>query len=283
MKNNIINLLALIIGNATLAIGVTFFVSPTNLIMGGGTGIAFSLNHFTGIDISLAVLIINITMFILGVICMGKKFAALTIVSTVIYPLFLEVFGLIFSHYNPQFDIMISSIFGGVFIGAGIGLVLRQGASTGGMDIPPIILNKYLKIPTPVLVYCFDFVIILSQAFSISLQDLCYSMMLLFISSVTMSKVMILGSRQLQVLIISPEYEKINQWILGHISRGTTFVEITTGFKEEKQKAVLCVLSKQQLHALNKGILNIDSTAFTIISEVNEVHGRGFSLPQIQL
>ena len=124
--------------------------------MGGGTGIAFAMNHYFNIDISLAVLIINVITFICGFIILGKKFAALTIVSTVFYPVFLKVIQQIVDFYQPQFDIFIASIFGGILIGAGIGLVLRVGASTGGMDIPPLIINKFTGIATSVLIYIFD-------------------------------------------------------------------------------------------------------------------------------
>ena len=282
MKKSIYRLIILLIGNALLALGVSAFITQTDLIMGGGTGIGLALHHFFGIDMSLAVLIINIAMFLLGFICLGKQFAMLTIVSTIVYPFFLKCFEMILEIYPQNFDIFTSSIFGAVFIGLGIGLVLKEGASTGGMDIPPIILNKKLGIPTSVLIYMFDFIIILSQAFSIDLQTLLYSFIVLFVSTVTIDKTMTLGSTQTQVFIISPKYLEINEWILNHMDRGTTFVEITTGLKRTEQKAVLCILSKRELHTLSQGIQEIDKNAFTIISDVHEVHGRGFSLPKIK-
>lgn len=283
MKKSIYNLVATLIGNALLALGVSLFVSPTHLIMGGGTGIAFALNNYFGIDISFAVLVINIIMFIIGLLFLGKKFAMLTIVSTIVYPLFLQISQQLVAFYQPTFDLLISTIFGGLFIGLGIGLVLRQGASTGGMDIPPILLNKKLGIPTSVLIYAFDFVIIMAQAFSTDVQSLLYSLIILFISSVAIDRTLMLGSTQTQVVIITPKYSEINNWIHHHIDRGTTYLEITTGLHNESQKAVMCVLSKRQLHALNEGIASIDPTAFTIISEVHEVKGRGFTLPNIDL
>ncbi len=283
MKKSLSSFIITIIGNAILALGVTLFISPTHLIMGGGTGIAFALNHYIGIDISLAVLVINIITFIIGFIFLGKKFAALTIVSTLVYPFFLEISQQIVGLYNPTFDLIINTIFGGIFIGLGIGLVIRQGASTGGMDIPPIILNKKLGIPTSVLIYTFDFIIIMSQAFSTDFQNLLYSLIILCISSITLDRTLMLGSTQTQVVIISPKYTEINHWIHRNINRGTTYLEVTTGLNNERQKAVMCILSKRQLRALNEGIASIDPTAFTIISNVHEVRGRGFTLPNIDL
>ena len=283
LKSSLINLTSVLIGNMLLALGVTLFIAPTDLVMGGGTGIAFAMNHYFNIDISLAVLIINVITFICGFIILGKKFAALTIVSTVFYPVFLKVIQQIVDFYQPQFDIFIASIFGGILIGAGIGLVLRVGASTGGMDIPPLIINKFTGIATSVLIYIFDFIIIMTQAFSIDLQTLLYSIIVLMVSTFTINKMMLIGSNQIQVIIISPLYQEISTWIQQNINRGTTFLNITTGRKKEEQKAVMCVLSQRQLHRLNQGIQTIDETAFTVISQVHEVKGRGFSLPSIDL
>lgn len=280
IKQSLFNIISVLLGNILLATGVTLFIAPTStLIMGGGTGIAFAMNHFFGIDISLSVLIINIITFIAGFIVLGKKFAALTIVSTIFYPVCLNVIQKIVNLYQPNFDIFIASIFGGVLIGLGIGLVLRVGASTGGMDIPPLILNKFTGIKTSILIYIFDFTIIMTQAFSVDFQSLLYSIVILFVSTYTINKTLMLGVEQLQVIIISPKYNEINQWIQENINRGTTFINIKTGLKQEQQLAIMCVLSKRQLHQLNNGIIKIDPTAFTIISEVHEVKGRGFSLP----
>lgn len=280
MKKSLISLLIVMIGNVLLAIGVSLFVAPTNFIMGGGTGIAFALNRAFNIDISVSVLILNVVLFCLGLIFLGKKFAALTIVSTIFYPVALKIVETIATTHNQGFDMFISSIFGGIFIGLGIGLVLRQGASTGGMDIPPVILNKKLGIPTSQLIYAFDFVIIIAQMYSISLEDFLYSIVILLISTYTIDKTLMMGSTQTQVVIITPDYDKINDWILANLDRGTTLIEITTGYKNHGQKAVMCVLSKRELRILNNGVLAIDPTAFIIISDVHEVRGRGFSLPQ---
>lgn len=283
IKNSLINLASVLAGNALLALGVTAFIAPTALIMGGGTGIAFAMNHYFNIDISLAVLIINIITFILGFFILGKKFAALTIVSTIFYPTSLKIIEEIVNFYNPQFDIFTAAVFGGLLIGLGIGLVLRVGASTGGMDIPPLIINKYTGIPTSVLIYVFDFIIIMAQAFSVDLQTLLYSIIILFITTYTINKTMLIGSNQIQVIIISPKYYEISEWIQKDINRGTTFLNITTGLKKQDQKAVMCVLSQRQLHRFNSGIQEIDPTAFTVISQVHEVKGRGFTLPSIDL
>lgn len=283
IKDSIINLIHVLSGNILLALGVTLFIAPTTLIMGGGTGIAFAIEHFFGIDISLSVLIINIITFILGFYFLGKKFAALTIVSTIFYPAALKIIEEIVNYYNPQFDLFICAIFGGLLIGCGVGLVLRVGASTGGMDIPPLIVNKYTGIPTSTLIYVFDFFILIAQAFSIDLQSLLYSFIVLFLTAYSIDKTMMLGSNQIQVIIISPEYNQISEWIQENIKRGTTFLNITTGLKREDQKAVMCVLSQRQLHQFNNGIHTIDPTAFVIISHVHEVKGRGFSLPKVDL
>ncbi len=279
MKNkfSIKEVIIVLIGNILLALGVTLFIAPSDLVMGGGTGIAFAIQHFMHIDISVTVSIINAITFVLGFLILGKKFATLTIISSIFYPIFLKIIQTYILQFHLQFDIMIAAIFGGLIIGTGVGLVLRVGASTGGMDIPPLILSKYTGLKPTIFIYMIDFIIILTQSFSISIQSLLYSFILLYISTYTINKTMMIGSNEIQVTIISPQYQKINTWIHENIHRGTTLLNITTGLKNDEQKAVMCVLSKRELSNLNKGITQIDPSSFTIISNVHEVKGKGFS------
>ena len=132
--------------------------------------------------------------------------------------------------------------------------------------LPPLILSKYTGLKPTIFIYMIDFIIILTQSFSISIQSLLYSFILLYISTYTINKMMMIGSNEIQVIIISPQYQKINTWIHENIHRGTTLLNITTGLKNDEQKAVMCVLSKRELSNLNKGITQIDPSSFTIIS-----------------
>ena len=138
----IIEIIIIVIGNAILAFGICGFITPHGIIVGGASGIGLIVKQITGIPLSLVVYAINIIMFIIGYYYLGKAFAAKTLLSTLIFPTFLTFFENMPSVTHLTSDLLLSSVYAGIFVGGGLGLVLRLGASTGGMDIPPLVLNK---------------------------------------------------------------------------------------------------------------------------------------------
>ena len=159
-------MLALVLaGNILYALTVKLFLMPAGLVTGGTTGIALAVNHGLGIPVSLFVLIFNVIMLIAGYILLGKTFAITTIISTFTYPAALELFERLMGQITITQDILLCTLFSGLGIGLSLGIVIRAGASTGGMDIPPLVLNRYFKIPVSVSLYVFDICILLAQAF----------------------------------------------------------------------------------------------------------------------
>ena len=140
------NIIGILIGNTIYALAVAMFILPNNLITGGTTGMALFLNTTLNISVTLFVSIFNICMFLLGWKILGKKFALTTLISSFYYPFILGVLENIFKNEIMSNDTLLCVIFAGIMIGAAIGLVIRCGASTAGMDIPPLILNKKLGI-----------------------------------------------------------------------------------------------------------------------------------------
>ena len=157
-------------------------------------------------------------------------------------------------------------------------MVIKVGGSTGGLDIPPIILHKMFGLSIPVMLYVGDTVLLLLQSFYSSSEQVLYGILVVLLTSLVMNKVLIMGQNQTQVMIISPKFEEINEAIHSKIDRGSTLIHATTGLKKQDQKVVLTVISNRQLSALNDLVLSIDSRAFIVANEVNEVKGRGFSL-----
>ena len=164
-KQDIWNLIWILAGNSLYALAVVLFILPNGLITGGTTGIALVLNHLFSIPITIFVSVFNLLMFLLGAIILGKKFAITTLISTFYYPFILGVFQRIFGMNSITEDHLLATIFAGAMIGIGIGIVIKVGASTGGMDIPPLVLNKEFHIPIAVSLYAFDFAILLAQIF----------------------------------------------------------------------------------------------------------------------
>lgn len=272
------NFLFIILGNLIFALGIATFVIPNGLILGGSTGLALSVQHFLGIDITITVAIINIVTFLAGLFILGKKFAATTLISTFIFPIFLNYFKDIERFKNITSDLLLASIFTALLVGTGVGIVLRVGASTGGLDIPAIILNKKKGIPIAVVLYAIDISILLSQMIFSNTEQILYGIIIVLITTMVINKVIVYGKNDFMVTIISEKYLEISKNIHNKIDRGTTFIDIQTGYKKNTQQAVMSVISKRELHSLNKLVQEIDPKAFIIINQVNQVRGRGFSL-----
>ncbi len=281
MKKKIEKVLIMILGNAVLALGTAAFVVPNGLISGGVTGIGLILEHFFGLPVDVGVFVGDAVLFLLGAAVMGKAFAATIILSTIVYPTFFSLFGKIPFLTSLTDDKLMAAIYAGLLMGVGIGLVIKVGGSTGGMDIPPIILHKLFGLSIPVMIYVGDTALLLIQAIYSSTEQVLYGILVVLLSSIVMDKVLIMGQKQTQVVVISPQYEKINQMIHQQMDRGSTLLHATTGLEKSDQKVVMTVISNRQLAHLNELILQIDPQAFVVASEVNEVKGRGFTLSKL--
>ena len=212
---------------------------------------------------------------------LGMKFALTTLVSTFYYPIILGILENVPVLQNVTDDKMLSTICGGLMIGLGIGVVIRCGASTGGMDIPPLVLNKKFGLPVSVMLYVFDFAILIFQMVFTNKEEVIYGILLVLIYTVMLDKVLLMGSTRTQVKIISGEYEKLNHLIQEKLDRGTTLVYTQTGYLRKDQPMILTVVSNRELMRLNQIVQEIDPHAFMIIGNVNEVRGRGFSTQKV--
>ncbi|WP_374119144.1 YitT family protein [Clostridium sp. OS1-26] len=166
-------------------------------------------------------------------------------------------------------------------IGISIGMVIKAGASTGGMDVPPLILNKKFGFPVSVVMYGFDFTILLAQMLFANKEQVLYGILLVMIYTVVLDKVLLLGRSCTQVKIISEKYNEINQMIIQYIDRSSTLLHAETGYCRNENPVVLTVVSNRELPKLNNLILSIDPKAFMIINRVNEVKGNGFTTGKI--
>lgn len=270
-------IIGILVGNTIYALAVAMFILPNDLITGGTTGIALFLNTTLNIPVTLFVSIFNICMFLLGWKILGKKFALITLISSFYYPFILGILENIFKNEIMSNDTLLCVIFAGIMIGVAIGLVIRCGASTGGMDIPPLILNKKLGIPISISMYSFDFFILLGQMLIRKREMVFYGILLVLIYTIVLDKVLVIGKSQIQVKIISSKFEQINNMIINKLDRGSTLIHGETGFMHNKYPIVLTVVNNRELTLLNNYVYQIDSDAFMIINKVNEVRGKGFS------
>ena len=267
-----------ILGNVLYALVIRLFLLPGNLMTGGTTGIGLVVKHFTGASISGFVLAFNIVMLIVGVIFLGKKFALTTVISSFTYPIALEAANHIFGDLVITTDPMLNTIFSGLGIGIGLGIVIRTGASTGGMDIPPLVLNKYFRIPVSLSLNVFDILILVLQIVYNPPERVLYGVLLVMIYTTVLDKVLMMGNTKTEVKIISSQVEEIRQAILAQVDRGVTMLYGEGGYRQEQTQIVLSIVSNRELPQVERLIRHIDPEAFMIVSRVTEVRGRGFSL-----
>lgn len=272
------SLFAVVLGNALYALTVKLFLLPSGLVTGGTTGIALTVNHLFHIKVSAFVLVFNIIMLILGYISLGKSFAITTLASTFLYPMALELFEQLIGDYVLTQDILLCTLFSGFGIGIALGIVIRSGASTGGMDIPPLLLQKTLRIPVSISMYAFDVCILLSQALFRPAENILYGVVLVLIYTMVLDKMLLMGTNRTEVKVISDRSDEIREAILTRIDRGVTLLEAESGYLHKKSAVVLSVISNRELPKVEKLIHEIDPESFMIVSRVCEVRGRGFSL-----
>ncbi|WP_317854091.1 YitT family protein [Chakrabartyella piscis] len=267
----------ILLGNTLLCLGLVVFIFPNNIIMGGSTGLALAANAYWNIPITTFVWCFNIVVFSLGLWVLGKEFALTTLVSSFYFPFILDVLQRIPQIQTVTQDIMLATICGGLLIGIGIGVILYAGASTGGIDILSLILNRKVGLSISVGLYLFDFTVLIAQMFYSKTEQILYGIVLVLIYTVVIDKVLLWGSSKIQVQIISDKLEEINHEILYTIDRGSTFLQATTGFLKADTQVLLTVISNRELMQLKQAISRIDPYAFLVINNVNEVRGRGFT------
>lgn len=266
-----------LIGTFIMAVAVKFFILPFDVLSGGVAGIAVALYPVFHIDPDLVINVLVLGMFLLGSILLGKDFAMKTVVSSVVYPLYLTIL----DPYVPviEMDIAIASIYGGLIAGAGIGLVMRTGSSTGGMDIPPLIINKFFHADIAVSVMVIDTLTVLLGLFTYGLEAVLIGMFSVVSSSYMINMVLTFGSQSSKsVQIISDKYQEIMERVHVELDRGSTLIDAIGGYTGEKRKVLLVVIDNKQYNRLIRLINEIDSKAFVITTDTKSVHGEGFAL-----
>ena len=272
------NILWILAGNTAYALAVVMFILPGGLITGGTTGLALFFYHQLGIPIQAFVTVFNVTMFLVGAAVLGKTFALTTVISTFYYPLILSVFQKLPELGKVTDDSLLAVIFAGLLIGGGIGVVIRSGASTGGMDIPPLVLNKITGVSVSGAMNVMDTAILLLQIVCSDREKVLYGILLVLIYTSVLNKVLLLGQAKMQVKIVSEHYEEINQAIASELDRGVTLFRSRTGHLKRDGYVVMSVVNNRELVQMNQLIQKIDPQAFIVIHQVNEVRGRGFTL-----
>lgn len=276
-------LLFTLVGNTMLAFAICAFVVPQDFMMGGASGIALAIQNWLPVRLSVLSAVINGALFCLGWAFLGRQFAARSLVSTIIYPLIMAVFEeLPLATLFAGEDRLLCALYAAALVGVGIGLVVRVGGSTGGMDIPPCILQQYKGIPVGKSLLWFDGAIILAQVLMQGIDGVLYSLLILVLTSAIVDHTVVSGEQKVEILIISSEYEVIRREILSTQDCGVTLLDIETGYLGEKSKALLSVVYAKKYPEIRNAALKIDPRAFLVTSDVKNVNGVGYTLSRAE-
>lgn len=265
-------------GNAILAFGVVFFILPNQILSGGVASVSMILGSFLPVSEVTLISLLNFALFFLGAACLGKRFALNSLISTILYPSFVSLFSLYttdsFSHVDP----LLSALYGGLLSGLGLGLVFRQHASTGGMDIPALIMHKYLGMPQGTAVMIVDALTIAAGLGIFGLNSILTGLIAVFASSYAINWSQTLGAQPAKnVMIISEKYKEIETYLLDEVSRGVTILDGQGAWSKKERKVLMCVVSNREYGRIEAKAGKIDPKAFIIVTDVHEVRGSGFT------
>ncbi len=277
LTKKLLSLLMVLLGNALYALSVKLFVLPANLMSCGTTGIGLVVQELTKFPLTAFIFFFNVVMLIAGWIILGRQFAMTTVLSSVLYPLLLEIANRVLGDVVITENTLLNVIFASLGLGLSLGIVIRAGASTGGMDIPPLILKRLFRIPVSLSLSAFDILILLCQTTFHPLEDLLYGILQVLIISFVLNKVLLLGTSKTEVKIVSEKSAQIRDAILSEVDRGVTVLHGEGGYLHTPTEVLLSVVSNHELPKIEQLARAIDPSCFIIISQVTEVWGRGFS------
>ena len=272
------NSAAIVCGNALYSLSVAAFLEPAGLITGGATGIALAVGRLTGLSVSGFLLFFNLAMLAWGWLVLGRAFAFNTLASSILSPIFLALWERLLAGRGLTDDIVLCTIFSGLGIGAALAIVIRAGASTGGMDIPPLVLQKWFRWPVSATMMVFDVAIVLGQVPFSPLPQVLYGIVMILTHTIVMDKMLMMGESRTEVKLISSRSEELCEAILSQLDRGVTILNGAGGYTHEPAAVLLSVVSNRELPKLERLVHDIDPACFLIVSRVTEVSGRGFSL-----
>lgn len=273
------NLLMIIFGSAVFGLGFHLFLDPNGINCGGITGIAMLIIYGTKsrfLTVGLLTVVFNLPLFFLGLRHIGKRFFFGSLLGMVVSSACIDLFPYLIR--VPKVDPLIASIFGGILIGAGLGLVFIAEASTGGIDIVARLLKMKLRnLPIGKIILCMDICTAIATGIVYrQFSNTLYSIITLFLSSVALDRVVYGLDYSKVALVISDRHEEISSRICSQLDRGVTMLDGEGYYSHSKKTVLLCAVKRRQLAQLKELIMTVDPNAFVILQDAHQVFGDGF-------
>lgn len=275
------------IGTFIMAAGFVFFISPHKLAPGGVYGIAIVLHHMTkgmfsfapeGLPIGVIALCMDIPLTIIGIRILGPRFGVKTVVGFTLTAVWTDLLSFLWGYKAlvPD-DVLLSTVFGGVLIGVGLGIVFKSKATSGGSDIVAMIISKYTRLPVGQLLIWVDSAIVLVGLLAFHDWKIpLYSWIVIFITGKVIDVILEGISYDKTLFIISDQHENIRDKIINDLNRGGTYIKGEGMFNGAGKQIIFTVVSRRELAMLQDHILKVDPNAFMTVMDANEILGEGF-------
>lgn len=277
----------IVVGALILAAGFVFFISPYKIVPGGVYGIAIVVHYLTagmfswaptGLPIGMVGLLLDIPLTIIGIRILGPRFGIKTVIGFTLTPVFMETITYLYGEAPlVQGDALLSSIFGGVTVGLGLGLIFKSKATSGGSDIVAMILAKYTKLPLGQLMIYVDSAIVLIGLVAFADWKIpLYSWIVIYITGKTIDVVLQGLSVDKTLFIVSDKFPEIRDRIINDLQRGGTYIPGKGMYNGAEKTIIFTVVNRREMALLQEYIHEIDPTAFLTVLEANEILGEGF-------
>ena len=275
LKNTMKKYATIVLGVLLVAFAISVFYTPNKIVSGGVSGISTILYHTLKIQPGISFAVINVVLLALAWKYLGFVFVKDTILGAALLSLFVQVF----THIPPlTTDVLLASIFGAIFYGAGVGLTLIEGASTGGTDILSRLVQKgfpHVKIGN-ILMVVDALVILLSLIVFRTINLALYGMLALFVASFSINLLISKLNVSKLAFVVTDKGKEISKFLVAHSPRGVTIIESVGAYTMERNEVLMCALKENELPRFQEEILRIDGKAFIIYSESQTIVGNGF-------
>ena len=271
----------IILGSLILSVAINLFIVPNKLLGGGLSGIGLMLQYIFNLPMGITILILNIPLLILSIFKINKRFTAFTILGTISLSTFLILTAPLNNVLLPVEEAyrILYCIYGGVLSGIGLGIVISNEGSTGGMDIIAIYAKKKYDIDVGIVTFIINFLIVAAGSVLFDFKVGLYTLISMYIAAAVMEKVINGLNRRKMLLIVSEKEKEVSDAIMHNCRRGVTILYGEGAYTSHKKNVMYCVVSLGQLPQIKRVIKSIDQEAFISIIDIAEVQGNGFKSP----
>ncbi|MFA5468003.1 MAG: YitT family protein [Sphaerochaetaceae bacterium] len=274
----------IVVGSALAGFGIAAFNMPAKIAGGGVNGIATILFHTLAFEPGISMLVMNVPLFLIGLKIFGPKYGLKSLLGMVLLSLFVSLTGLVFGYegvipYNDSVDILLSALFGGFFIGSGIGLVMKGGANTGGTDILGQVISRFTPLPLGTSLLLVDATIIITSAFIFGIVRAMFAILSVYVSSQMVNYViMVMGTKYAKtVYIFSNQIDTLKRHVIDELQHGGTVFTGTGIYTGQERQMLMTIIPNQKIGRLTSLVNRLDSEAFMVVEEAYKVLGEGFT------